>query len=459
MNLIYKSGILFFIINMGLSSCKKFVDIPVSPQLITTDAIFKDNNTAIAAVNGVYTSMRAASPSFENGAISIYPCLSADELVTTSASSTYDPFFKNGIPANNNTILSTFWTTPYNTIYRTNIILEGLTKATGLTDSVKSQLTGEMEVVRAFTYLNLVNLFGDVPLITTSAYSQNAMSPRTPSDKIFQQIVVDLTAAQQSLGTGFSGSGKSRPGKLTATALLARVYLYQKDWAKAEAEASAVINSQSYHLAPDLNQVFEIGSDETIWEIASPGETKNTSEGAIFIPSSSTVLPTFAVASSLMNVFENGDMRKSFWLDSVVQNGVAYYYPYKYKNRVNSPVTEDEVVLRLAEQYLIRAEADSYLSQLSAGINDLNVIRSRAGLTPLSANLNQLQLLSAVAQERRIEFFTEWGFRWFDLKRTGVIDQVLGMEKPGWQGYEQLYPIPYQQIQTNPALTQNAGYN
>jgi hypothetical protein len=454
---------LFYIMvaGLGLVSCKKFVDIPPSPQLIATSAIFSDDNTAISAVDGVYTSIRAGSPAFANGAISIYCGLSADEIINTSASSAYDPFFKNVIPSNSTTILATFWSGPYNTIYRANAILEGLNKATVLSDSVRKQLTGEMKVVRALTYFYLTSLYGDVPLITSSDYKQNATVPRTASAKIQQQMVTDLISAQSLLSNNYPGIGKARPNKQTAIALLARVYLYEKDWANAEAQANLVINSGLYNLVMDLNSVFMEDSNETIWEIASPGEARNTAEGSLFIPSSSKVKPTFTISPYLLNAFEPGDLRATNWLNSNKISGTSYYYPYKYKNRAATPVTEYEIVLRLAEQYLIRAEAETQQSpnKITDAVNDLNVVRSRAGLAPLSNTISQAQCLAALAQERRVELFAEWGQRWFDLKRTGTIDVVLGQEKTGWQPNNALYPIPYKQIIANPALTQNTGYN
>jgi hypothetical protein len=86
------------------------------------------------------------------------------------------------------------------------------------------------------------------------------------------------------------------------------------------------------------------------------------------------------------------------------------------------------------------------------------MVRARAGLAVLPAGLSAAQVLVAVAQERRIEFFAEWGHRWSDLRRTGQADAVLGVEKPGWQHNAALYPIPLTDIERNPAIVQNPGY-
>jgi hypothetical protein len=115
-------------------------------------------------------------------------------------------------------------------------------------------------------------------------------------------------------------------------------------------------------------------------------------------------------------------------------------------------------VLRLAELFLIRAEANAQLNNVSNAVDDLNVLRTRAGLDLLPNSLSQQDCLNAVYQERRVELFAEWGHRWFDLKRTGQADAVLGTMKPAWKSSAVLYPIPFGEIQLNPLLTQNAGY-
>jgi len=121
-------------------------------------------------------------------------------------------------------------------------------------------------------------------------------------------------------------------------------------------------------------------------------------------------------------------------------------------------------VLRVAEQYLIRAEARAHLNKLNDAIDDINVIRARASLGGLPYLQEQNGVLDAVAKERQIELFAEWGHRWFDLKRTGKIDSVMSQITPQkigggmWNSYQQLYPIPRGEMISDPNLTQNNGY-
>jgi hypothetical protein len=125
---------------------------------------------------------------------------------------------------------------------------------------------------------------------------------------------------------------------------------------------------------------------------------------------------------------------------------------------VSGDATEYLMVLRLAEQFLIRAEARAHQKNLADAISDLNIIRHRAGLPDLSSSLVQADVLAAVEKEKRIEFFAEFGHRWFDLKRTGRVDAVLAPIKPLWTSTAAFYPLPFSELQKDPNLTQNPGY-
>jgi hypothetical protein len=125
-------------------------------------------------------------------------------------------------------------------------------------------------------------------------------------------------------------------------------------------------------------------------------------------------------------------------------------------------LSEYYMVLRLAEQYLIRAEARAHLRNLPGAIADLDSIRNRAGLPLISITnpaITREELLIAIQQERQTELFAEWGHRWFDLKRTKQADAVLKDRKSSWNSTDTLYPVPASERILNPNLTQNDGYN
>ena len=446
-------------LSIGITSCKKFIRIDAPQTQAEESRVFSDDQTATSATVGLYAQILASNLTFCNGGITVYAGLSADEFGNVSPSVTPDAFRTNSLLSDNTIIASTFWSSPYKDIYQANAVLEGLSNSTTLSPSVKQQLQGEMLFIRALHYFYMVNLFGDVPLETSTDYNVNSLMPRTSSAKVYQQLTADLIQAKALLTESYASSVNTRPTKAAATALLARVYLFQNNWTEALAAANEVITSGQYHLET-LNNIFLSGSNETIFQLTKA--TGNTAEGAAFIPSSGSVKPTYAVTSYLLGAFESGDNRKSSWLKSNTVSGQQYYYPYKYKVKSSSTVTESYVVQRLAEVYLIRAEAKAQLDDLSGAIDDIDMIRSRAGLPKIrttNPGISKSDLLTAVLKERQTELFAEWGHRWLDLKRTGKADSILGVIKaPNWQSSDQLYPIPFTEIQKNTALIQNAGY-
>ena len=138
---------------------------------------------------------------------------------------------------------------------------------------------------------------------------------------------------------------------------------------------------------------------------------------------------------------------------------ITLHYAYKYKANLNETESlEYSILLRSAELYLIRAEARAHLGEINGAQQDVNSIRNRAGLPNTEANTIN-DLLSAILQERRIEFFTEHGHRWFDLKRTGLATETLQDQKLNWQPTDILFPVPESEIEVNPnLLPQNNGY-
>lgn len=440
------------------SSCKKFVTIAPPQDQVVSATVFNDDKTATAAVTGIYSQMMTTGGNLMNGALTIYPGLSADEFYNVKSLATYDPFVSNSLLKTNSSVQNYFWRYSYAYIYQANACLEGLAASTGVSAPVKKQLMGECLFVRAYCYFYLTGLFGDVPLETVTDYQVNAVAPRTAAAKVLEQIISDLTSAQSLLVPAYPVAGTIRPNKWAATALLARASLYQKSWPAAEAAATAVISSGMYSLVKDLNAVFLANSKEAIFQLAPVLFNANTSEGQAFIPASATAIPTFNIPAYTLAAFEAGDQRKNAWIKSTTVGGTTYYYPYKYKIRSGFTVTEYSMAERLAESYLVRAEARAQQNNMAGAIADLDTIRVRAGLSLLPNTLSQAACLQAVEQERRIELFAEWGHRWLDLRRTGRIDAVLGAEKANWKSTSALYPVPYAEIQKNVFLTQNNGY-
>lgn len=451
---------LFFMLLL-FCSCKKMIEVDPPKNEIVTETVFSDSANANSAVTGIYLNAMNSTFDFNlaNGVMAIYTGMSSDDLYPTRGFAEEDDFYQNNILINpDNYINANFWQSAYKFIYQANACIEGLNKSTALSQAVKNRLLGECQFIRAYLYFNLTNLYGDVPYVTSTDFHINSTMPRTSKASIYAGIEEDLKSAE-SLLLENNSSNKIRPEKPAATALLARVYLFQNKWSESEEASSRVIDNPKFHLEPDLNNVFPPGSREIIWQVMPVDPGYNTPLGAQLNPTPSGK-PRYGVTDNLLNLFEVGDSRKTNWLKSKTVNSIFYTYPFKYKLRFDGNTSPSEyfVPLRLAEQYLIRAEARAKQSNIEGAKNDLNTIRSRAGLTNTLAS-SQTEVLSAIEHERRVELFGEEGHRWFDLKRNGKASSVLSsIKSPNWQATDELYPIPFTEILYNPALIQNPGY-
>ncbi|RZM21890.1 MAG: RagB/SusD family nutrient uptake outer membrane protein [Pedobacter sp.] len=440
-------------------SCKKFVTVDTPDDRISTESAYKSNVAAAAVLTGLFAQLsNNYYGSLTLPAISFYEELSADNLTLfdVNGDANLRDYYQNMLaPDYGRSYDQHYWRTTFPLIYTINTAIEGLAGNTALSPAISKRLLGEAYFLRAFCYFYLVNIYGEVPLSITSDYNLNSKTPRSTVADIYSQIELDLQNAESLLEYNYVTSNANtvyptgveeriRPNLAAVNALQARVFLYQKNYAAAEAAATKVIGHTELYTLGTLKNIFLKNSSETIWALQPVTEGLNTIEGAIFtIPEggSSNEHP-FLISTSLKNSFEPGDDRKAKWLDSItIDNGggeVSYVYPAKYKAaRQFIPVdpTEYTIVMRLAEQYLIRAEARNEQGNSGGAAEDLNLLRNRSRgavtakvLTPLpaiSATITEDQLRPVILHERRVELFTEWGHRWFDLKRTGTIDAVI----------------------------------
>jgi len=465
---------------LSFGSCKKLIDISPPATAVTGASVYSSDATATAVLTGLYTQISGTSYATTGfPTISLFAGLSADELTLWSGvSNTIQiAYYRNYLSANPSAG-SEMWYTCYPYIFICNLAIEGLNLATALTPAVKQQLIGEAKFMRALFYFYLVNFYGDVPIVLSSDYKANATLARAPKGQVWEQIIADLIDAQGLLSMNYlkadargTTTERVRPTKWAATALLARAYLYTSDWMNAEAQSTIVINNSSLYSLNSLNNVFLKNSSEAIWQLqpVTSGIT-NTQDAYFFIIPSTGLSSSWPVylSNSLLNSFEAGDQRRINWVgkytDTTTNPHRDYFYPFKYKvNTLNAAVTEYLMMLRLGEQYLIRAEARAQQNNINSAQSDLNAIRVRAGLLSTAAN-DKTSLLTAILHERQMELFTEFGQRWLDLKRTGNVDAVMSAVMPSkangaiWQSYQQLYPLPLADIQKDPNLAQTSGY-
>lgn len=460
----YRLTLLLIVCFTILAGCKKSLDVGNPPTQIAAASAFATNNSAFSVMAGVYVEFRNAGFAQGGNSFSVNCGKAADEFSYPSD----DPYFRNAALGDE------FWPQLYKSIYNANRIIEGLeaTQAGILSATVKKQLTAEAKFIRAFCYFYLVNLYGEVPLLTSTSYLENASLPRVATNLVYEQIVKDLAEAKEALNEQFVrwdgetvSEERTRPNKISAAAMLARAYLYMGDYASAAAEAQSVVNAgNQYQLYTDLDSVFLKNSREALWQIqpADPDfYSPNTGDAGSFLRENmGQTFGSIWLSDDLLNSFEPDDQRRVKWVGQGTDT-LPDRYPYKYKLMCCQPQQEYLMALRLAEQYLILAEALAQQNLVAEGLEYLNVVRRRAGLADIAVS-GKDGLLDAIMHERRVELFSEWGHRWFDLKRTGKIDVVMSqaaaIKGTTWASYKALFCIPEGDIRTNANLVQNPGY-
>lgn len=454
---------LYFGLILILCSCEDFVDIGAPISELIRETVFIDDATAEAALMDIYAQLR--NTSMFNGGLDGCSSLFghyADELILYNNNlPNLEAFYQHTVIPGN-TEISVIWNNSYNLIYAANSIIEG-SSASKISVDIRKQLQGEALFIRALVHFYLVNFFGDLPYITSTDYRENSVVSRLAVEDVYTLIIEDLKQAKILLTEEYVTSERIRVNQFTVAAFLARVYAYTEQWHFAETEATEVIDQSIYDLPP-LDEVFLKNSPASIWSFHSGTPGYNTIEAQTYIFTIGPP-PNTALNPSLVNSFEPGDGRLKEWVGTVTDTGEIWYFAHKYKrNSITDTSEEYSIVFRLAEQYLIRAEARAKQGvNLIGAIADLDAIRARAGIPLLKdtyPGITPPELLEAILHERQVELFTEFGHRWLDLKRTGKAAEVLKNIKPQWNDTDILLPIPEAELLINPnLLPQNPGYN
>jgi hypothetical protein len=354
-----------------------------------------------------------------------------------------------------------------------------------LPQAEKDRYVGELKMLRAYFYWNLVRMFGGVPKIDRVLETKEDIatgSVRASAAEIYAFIESDCQEAIAKLPATIPSEELGRVSKYTAYALLAKVYLYQKRWAESKAMCDAIINSTRFSLLPDYAKIWrEAGefSSESIWEVNAIGNGA-TPKGIQQYTSVQDIRPRgwgFNTPSlDLANAYEAGDKRKAatimfrgqtLWDGEIVPSD-APNERYNYKTFVSrtqetwagdqDQTNKNLRVFRYGEILLIKAEVENELGNIPAAVTALNQIRNRAGL-PNTTAATKDDLRNAIYKERRVEMAFEHD-RTFDLRRTGRAGAVLrALGKNYIDGVHDLFPIPQIQIdRSGGKLAQNPGY-
>ncbi|MFC5412586.1 RagB/SusD family nutrient uptake outer membrane protein [Larkinella bovis] len=431
------------------SACQSFLDVKPL-ESISDDQTIVDKATAETAVRGVYSAL-GSSNYYGTGFQSI-GYLSGDNIQWTGSQSQVQEFINHRVNAENSTIAGA-WTAIYQTINRANNVIDkvpGVTDPT-LTQALKDQYVGEARFIRALAYFDLARTWGGVPLILkpTLSPTENSGIPRSTQAETYAQVLADLDAAETLLP---ATTDRYRATRKTVWALKARYYLYQKDWVKAEEFATKLLDdATNYGLLKPYSAFFANdarGTRESVFELFYNGTTEVNSHRGQWQPQTNGGTRQWAPNDALVALLNDPAVGGNRSVLVAKDNQNRWYGTLYYRN----PASDPSFVLRIAEQYLIRAEARAQRNRLTDALGDLNAIRDRAGLTASTA-ATQSALLQAIEDERRVEFALE-PHRWFDLVRTGRAAAVLGITDAN----RLLLPVPVDQLLVDKALQQNPGY-
>lgn len=422
--------------------------LDVAPQSsIPAGEAFKDKQGIERGILGAYSGLQSLS--YYGRTYAIFSDLAGDNLAhpPNATAVSYAEVDNNAILPENESV-DGIWSVIYDAINVANNVIVQVPKMSDMTDAEKNRALGELYFLRALNHFNLMNYFGAIPVKTSPTVGvENINVPRDPTDAVYAQIIQDLRFAAENLP---AGGPKIRASKHAANALLARVYLYKKDYENALAFATQVIDNGGYALQENYGDIFASeGTAESIFEVDFTALDRNRIAEYNF-PLTLNGRREVEPAADLIAAYTAPDERLAASI--AVTGGL----PYAIKYDDLGTGSDNFVVLRLADMYLIRAEARASVNGPADLIReDLNTIRNRANLADISTG-SYPELLAAIESERRLEFAFE-GHRWFDLVRTGRAVDVL----PTVMNTDQtLFPIPLSELlsNTHPGMTQNPGY-
>ena len=388
-----------------------------------------------------------------------------------------------------NGIVTRNWGRLYSSIGKANEVIDKVPKVTdaALSATRKAQIIGEARALRAANYFELVRFWGDVPLILKPIVTTNTQTifesvavPRTDKKIVYDSLIADLEYALNNVREVGQVPNKQYIHKGIVNLLLAKVYatVEPRDWSKVDQYCDAIINSGSYSLLSNYDFLWDAQhefSSESIWETDYQGWGGGTWGNWIKDMYVGRGWQKFNTPShDLVRAFqaEGDNIRLNSSIQFVDYTGewADAYWPMNNLPLINKIRGDDKtnyIIYRFADVLLMKAEALTELNQLdnSNGAQKyLNMVRTRVNL-PNTAATTQSALRLAIEKERQLELAFE-GHRWVDLLRTGRAMAVMQNAKKvnneplnyPVKEFRLLFPIPQNEMDRNPKLTQNLGY-
>lgn len=493
------------------NACSEKFLVETDPNSVAAAEFYQTENDALLGLNGVYLAMRNNS-AFAEGSGLYNEERSDNAGRNDNQSNAGEPFqFNDFSILPGNTYLKTHWLALYQIVTRANQVLAGLDNVTFAKPETKAQYQAEAKFIRALTYFHLVRKWGDVPLVTVPLNSAEAVKTNTlreKKEKVYQQIVADLTdAVNSALPDVQPAASKGRVSKVAANALLGQVYLTMATTLDAANRVTNLNQAKTYltnaYAKRTFGQlkeipyadVFDVAKKTTNAEIifqivykqgdinySSGIAAANQAQGETINSLRATTGSGGNVKPDLVKAYEDGDLRKDFSIRFANAANVKDYFITKFRDVSSTAGTlgyggNDWILLRYADVMLLLAETNLYLGDEPAAIALLDQVRERAKLptyavskaTPTySAKFPTLKL--AILHERRVELAFE-NQRWFDLIRTFTPTELVAyfQAKPqadygvgklaniGPKDY--YYPIPSDEVKLSPEkMYQNPGY-
>lgn len=422
-------------------------------QSISSDQALSTEQNVRAALNGAYNDLSDAD--LYGGQYMMSPDLLADDgdvqWVGTFASPA--EIIRKNIQTNNG-FVETQWTDAYETINVANNVLSALDRIEDPQE--RDRIEGEARVIRAALYFELARLFGQpwnagdpasnpaVPLVLepTRSITEDDNLTRNTVQEVYNQVLTDLTTARDLLPANNGTSIDT----YVASAFLSRVYLMQEDYPNAASSADRVLQAEQFQLAPTFAGAFNNVEDipEYVFAIQISSQDGANDLNTFYASSTDGGRGDINIQSQHLNLYAEADARGDFfYVDSGTGDTRTQKWQDDEADGANLPI------LRLAEMYLTRAEANLRAGSTVGAppVDDVNAIRTRAGLDSVST-----VTVEDVLRQRRLELAFE-GNLLHDLKRTGRSVGSLSFDAE-----ELVYPIPQRECDANPEITQNPGY-
>lgn len=489
MNYSFKTPIIFGLLILSITSCKKdFLDRN-DPGALNWGNIYNSTQDFEAALAGCYQSIEGPA---ENN-VYLGDITSDNAYLTRFQPSGPLADIDQLVASPQNTILDSYWADNYTTIQRVNLLIDKIL-GSQVPDSTQREITAEAKFLRAYSYFNLVRVFGGVPLYDKYVDVNEIYNvPRSSPDSVLDLVISDLIEASNVDSYRTPAELATDGGKATSVAaetLLGKVYLWKRDFADAETTLGNIVNNAGLGLVDfsDLYNPDEPSNKEIIFSI----NYERTS--GFSSPFVTNLLPYSAPAGIYPNVtqpggggigmiepyvaakFSAGDKRaKLFDTLTFAYLGITdtNIYTRKYFDSLttfNWLSGAKTIILRYADVLLMYAEALNQDGKTSQAYQYINQVRERAGIGDLPPGYSQAQMFQALADERQREFLLE-GDRWFDLCWRGIdfLKQEMSNYIPNAylaiyrsklvvKDYLLLFPIPQDQISVKPVLVQNPGY-